>query len=115
MAARVALIYAAISAVYILYSDRAVESLFRDPATMTTVSSMKGLGFVLLTSLLLYGLLSRVVGRLLASHRINIEMQERLKNSEERLALALEGGSLGLWDWHIPSGRVVFNARWGST
>lgn len=112
MAARVTIIYAAISAVYILYSDRAVESLFRDPATMTTVSSMKGLGFVLLTSLLLYGLLSRVVGRLLASHRINIEMQERLKNSEERLALALEGGSLGLWDWHIPSGRVVFNARW---
>ena len=38
--------------------------------------------------------------------------QLRLKESEERLELALKGGDLGLWDWHIPSGRVVFNERW---
>lgn len=35
-----------------------------------------------------------------------------LKESQERLALALKGGNLGLWDWHIPSGAVIFNERW---
>ena len=30
----------------------------------------------------------------------------------ERLELALAGADLGLWDWHLPSGQVVFNPRW---
>jgi PAS domain S-box-containing protein len=33
---------------------------------------------------------------------------------KERLALALEAGSLGIWDWHIPSGRVQFGGCWAS-
>ena len=32
----------------------------------------------------------------------------------ERLALALEAGSLGIWDWHIPTGRVQFGGCWAS-
>ncbi len=32
--------------------------------------------------------------------------------ADQRVRLALSGGDLGLWDWHIPSGRVVFNERW---
>lgn len=34
--------------------------------------------------------------------------------SEQRLSLALEGAGLGMWEWHIPSGEVQFNARWAS-
>lgn len=34
------------------------------------------------------------------------------QDSEQRLSLALEGAGLGLWDWHLPSGRVEFNGRW---
>ncbi|MEO8601369.1 MAG: ATP-binding protein [bacterium] len=33
--------------------------------------------------------------------------------SEERLELVLRGAALGLWDWNITSGAVVFNARAG--
>jgi diguanylate cyclase (GGDEF)-like protein/PAS domain S-box-containing protein len=32
--------------------------------------------------------------------------------NEERLALVLHGADLGMWDWDIPSGYMVFNERW---
>lgn len=32
--------------------------------------------------------------------------------AREQLDLALRGADLGLWDWHIPSGKVTFNQRW---
>jgi PAS domain S-box-containing protein len=34
---------------------------------------------------------------------------EALRTSEERLRLALEGARLAMWDWHIPSGKVIWN------
>ncbi|MEO5770515.1 MAG: PAS domain-containing protein [Burkholderiaceae bacterium] len=34
------------------------------------------------------------------------------RESAERLELALAGADLGLWDWHLPSAKVVFNVRW---
>lgn len=40
------------------------------------------------------------------------EAEALLQESEMRLRLALRGGDLGLWDWDIPSGRVIFNERW---
>ncbi len=38
--------------------------------------------------------------------------EEALRASEERLRLALEATSEGLWDWHIPSGRVYRSQRY---
>jgi PAS domain S-box-containing protein len=35
-----------------------------------------------------------------------------LRESEERLDLAIEAAELGVWDWDVPSGSVVFSARW---
>lgn len=40
------------------------------------------------------------------------KLEQRLQESEQRMALALSGAELGLWDWHIPSGHVVFSPRW---
>ena len=37
------------------------------------------------------------------------EAQERMRISEERLALAVDGSGLGLWDWDIPKGSVYFS------
>jgi len=39
-------------------------------------------------------------------------MEEQLIESEERLRLALQAANDGLWDWHIPSGRVYFSPRY---
>lgn len=34
--------------------------------------------------------------------------------SEQRLALALETGQLGFWDWDVPSGRALYGGSWGA-
>ncbi|TMW75047.1 diguanylate cyclase, partial [Thauera sp. UPWRP] len=39
-------------------------------------------------------------------------IEEQLAASERRLALALESAALGLWDWHVPSGWVSYDALW---
>lgn len=39
-------------------------------------------------------------------------LDRRLKNSEERLALALWGADLGIWDWSICTNRVLYNPHW---
>lgn len=37
-----------------------------------------------------------------------------LRESRQQLALALEAGQLGFWDWDVPSGRVEFGGCWAS-
>ena len=53
-----------------------------------------------------------------AEFSLRAEAEARLRNERElgrtadRLALALEGSRVGLWDWDVPSGRVAFDDRW---
>ena len=37
---------------------------------------------------------------------------ETIQVSEQRLAQALDGGSLGLWEWHVQTGEVHFSDLW---
>jgi PAS domain S-box-containing protein len=60
-ALRVVLLYAGFSALWILLSDRAVETLFRDPAVMTQVSIAKGWVFVAVTATMLFVMVKRLV------------------------------------------------------
>ncbi len=39
-------------------------------------------------------------------------LEVRLKESEQRLDLALTGADLGLWDWEVESGALLLDARW---
>jgi diguanylate cyclase (GGDEF)-like protein/PAS domain S-box-containing protein len=39
-------------------------------------------------------------------------LEHQLHDSEQRMALALSGANLGLWDWHIPSSKVIFSEIW---
>ncbi|NDJ76915.1 MAG: PAS domain S-box protein [Chloroflexi bacterium] len=41
-----------------------------------------------------------------------VEANEALQRSQRQLQLVLEGSTDGFWDWHIPSGNVVFSPRW---
>ena len=40
------------------------------------------------------------------------QTEETLRINQERLALALDSGSDGLWDWTIATGEVWFSDRW---
>lgn len=35
-----------------------------------------------------------------------------LQESKEQLACAIEGSGVGLWDWYVQTGKVMFNERW---
>lgn len=35
-----------------------------------------------------------------------------LRESQEQLNLVVKAAELGTWDWHIPSGQLIFNERW---
>ena len=40
--------------------------------------------------------------------------EEALQESRQQLALALEVGQLGFWDWEPPSGRVQYGGHWAA-
>ncbi|MCC7125593.1 MAG: diguanylate cyclase, partial [Acidobacteria bacterium] len=40
--------------------------------------------------------------------------EERLRESEERYALAAQGANDGLWDWQMTSGAVHYSERWAA-
>ncbi len=46
------------------------------------------------------------------------EIEERkhtevaLKQSEQRLELALKGADMGLWDWNVQTGELFLDHRW---
>src|SRR5574343_831839 len=81
---RIVLIYAIFAALWILFSDTAVEIMFSDPAKLVRASMIKGWLFVAVTSALLYGLVSRLHARLLASAQ-----REQAAQTEKMRALQL--------------------------
>ena len=61
---RIVLVYAVISMLYILFSDALVSRLLSAPEAINVASTIKGWLFILITSLLLYLLMSRLVGQI---------------------------------------------------
>lgn len=81
---RIALLYFGAGLAWIIFSDQLADALFRDnPGLLMHVSSLKGVAFVLATSLLLYILLRRHVA---AYRRKELELRE----SQERYRLVVQ-------------------------
>jgi PAS domain S-box-containing protein len=79
-ALKIVFIYLVFAGLWILLSDKAVALLFRDPEQITLVSMIKGWLFVLLTSLLLYSLIRRLLVQIHTVSRREIEAQaEKLR------------------------------------
>ncbi|MCZ4306033.1 PAS domain S-box protein [Zoogloeaceae bacterium G21618-S1] len=64
---RIALIYALFAGLWIVFSDRIVEHLLTDPVHLAMANTLKGLAFVIVTTVLLYSLVSRLIQQLTRS------------------------------------------------
>ncbi len=85
-ALRVVLVYALFASLWILLSDKAVAALFSDPATITRISMIKGWLFVAVTSLLLYGLIRRLLEQVLKASQTSLEAQRKSIRANQLLS-----------------------------
>ncbi|MDO1528521.1 HD domain-containing phosphohydrolase [Fulvimonas sp. R45] len=74
---RTACAYVALSALWIWFSDLALEALVRDPRRLTWLQSIKGWVFVLGTGALLYAMMGHTVRRLAAANRMLLDGNEQ--------------------------------------
>ncbi len=107
---RVVVPYALVAGLWILFSDRALEALVDDPEALARWSTVKGWGFVLVTAALLAWLLRAELAERERAHA-------ELRQSEERLRLALDAARLGTFEWEFASDRTRWSPRheaiWG--
>jgi diguanylate cyclase (GGDEF)-like protein/PAS domain S-box-containing protein len=101
-ALRLTLIYALTAGLWVFYSDGLLTALGLSIEQMQRWQLLKGLSFVLLTSLLLYLTLR-------AHLRLHSRMRNALTASQERLSLALDAAKDGLWDWNLQTLKVFFS------
>lgn len=91
-ALRVAGVYALFAGLWILLSDRVMGLMFRDPETLVQASMAKGWFFVAVTSLLLYVLVRRLIGRLDAAYARELA-ESKEKQRALKLLAAIANGS----------------------
>ncbi len=59
-------------------------------------------------------------GKITGAVAVTMDISERkqaelaLRDSQQQLALALEAGQLGFWDWDVSSGKVQFGGNWAA-
>jgi two-component sensor histidine kinase len=90
---RITLVYAAVGALWILFSDEAVQYLAPNLATATAVSILKGLFYVLFTAALLYTMIERHTAALLRSAQAlgqSEELQRGLARTRQTLLNELD-------------------------
>ncbi|RZI44041.1 EAL domain-containing protein [Herbaspirillum sp. HC18] len=100
----IVLLYALFSAAWIAGSDRVLGFMFRDPDQFERMSTLKGMLFIAVTSLLLYLLIkswqNSLNGALSASARYR-----------ERLERVLRGANDGWWEWDLAQKRMHYSPR----
>jgi len=58
--------------------------------------------------------LDRMVGQFAADMKAREQTEKTLRESEERLSLALDGANVGVWDWNLNTGEIRFSSHWNA-
>ena len=87
---RVALIYVIVSVVWILFTDEMVKRFISDPDTRVYVSIIKGWGFVILTGVLLYQILKRLLAKRDLEVKERQQAETALRESERLLRTVMD-------------------------
>lgn len=106
---RVALAYALVSFVWILFSDRAVDALFPDRETHRLVQTWKGWLFVLVTTVLLYLGMKRLYSRLLESTAEQLRISRREAQTASLLKALAESSTDAIFAKDLQGRYLFFN------
>ncbi len=100
-ALKIALLYAIVSGLYIFLSDYILELLIKDPVLISKIQTYKGLGFIVVTAMLLFILVKKNIDTVTTHYRKIIEVQQtsdnQLKGSEEKYMSLFNHSPLPMW------------------
>jgi PAS domain S-box-containing protein len=97
-ALRIVGLYVLFAALYILFSDQLLQLVTDDAATMAWLQTVKGWAFVAITGLLLYHLIQRSIGIVLASREEARKSEQYFRNTFEQAAVGIAHVALdGHW------------------
>jgi PAS domain S-box-containing protein len=105
-ALRITLVYAVIATLWIIFSGRFLAFFVNDPSRYISLEVYKGLGFVAVTSILLYMGMRHQFGRMEQMHRDRLDEVARKENILYRLEHYLKVSPTVTWAGKIEHGKV---------
>jgi PAS domain S-box-containing protein len=100
--------YCGFALLWIFITDWFARSIVTE-AYFEQYSISKGTLFVIVTSILLFVLVRRQIAALTESRNQEARVAAELRESEERLALALRAGDFGVFDRNLRTGRISWD------
>ncbi|MFZ5967112.1 MAG: PAS domain-containing sensor histidine kinase [Bacillota bacterium] len=98
-AVRVTGYYFVFGLLWIFLTDMIVFKLYESHSFVKWLQIYKGTAFILATSIMIFGLIYKDTEKLK-------QVEETLKENEERFRLAIDSGTGGIWDWDLVTGYV---------
>ena len=108
-AGRIVLIYAAFASLWILLSDGVLVWLVNDPSRIGFFSTVKGWLFVGVTSLLLFGLIQRLLNHVLNLSRREREAQAQSNKNQQLLAAIIHNSADVIFVKDLDGRYLLFN------
>jgi PAS domain S-box-containing protein len=102
---KIVLLYAVVSAIYIYTSDYFLEKLVTNVEVLSKIQTFKGLGFILITSMLLYILVKRNINTTASYYQQVIDLKQtsdiQLKKSNDEYMSLFNHSPLAKWIFDI--------------
>ncbi len=106
--ALIALGYFLGSVLWIVFSDRILAALVSSPASLTGLQTVKGLGFVFISAMLLFITMRVPVNRLSKSNTTLAQAEKRAEESEKEYRLLAENSADVIWLYDIRAERFTY-------